>query len=243
MVTGIGITFFLLFISTFQWYYFAGAILSLGGLWVRIQKIDLPFIQPGLIRDKGYRQLLYMSFLGFATHFAILIVMPLMLQHVFGRNPTAVGFIIFPGAMLSAVAAIYVGRLIDRYGNMRVMFLAHLLLIISTIIFYFLSPQSEYMIMLAYMFTSFGFSSLSSSTTNEVSRVMSKELIASGIGMKQLTHFVGSASGSVLGGIIVEMGGADFAVHSFQHTFLVLIGIMLLSLFLLCLYKKRITHH
>ncbi|TMU83947.1 MFS transporter [Bacillus sp. BHET2] len=242
LLTGIGITFFLLFISTFHWYYFAGAVVFFGGLWVRIHKIDIPFIQPSLIRDKGYRQILYMSFLGFVTHFAILIVMPLMLQHVFGKNPTAVGFIIFPGAMLSAVAAIYVGRLIDKYGNIRVMFLAHILLILSTVIFYLLSPQSEYMIMLAYMFTSFGFSSLSSSSTNEVSRVMSKELTASGIGMKQLIHYVGSASGSVLGGIIVEMGGADFPVRSFQNTFMVLIGLMTLSLFLLFRYQQRIKH-
>nr|WP_269146712.1 MFS transporter [Rossellomorea vietnamensis] len=232
-------TFFLLFISTFHWYYFAGAIIFFGGLWIRIHKIEIPFIQPSLIRDKGYRQILYMSFLGFVTHFAILIVMPLMLQHVFGKNPTAVGFIIFPGAMLSAVAAIFVGRLIDRYGNIRVMFLAHILLIVSTVLFYLLSPHSEYMIMLAYMFTSFGFSSLSSSSTNEVSRVMSKELTASGIGMKQLIHYVGSASGSVLGGIIVEMGGADFPVSSFQNTFLVLIGLMTVSLLLLLLYRRH----
>ncbi|MDX8345414.1 MFS transporter [Rossellomorea sp. YZS02] len=239
-LTGIGITFFLLFISTFHWYYFAGAAVFFGGLWIRIHKIEIPFIQPSLIRDKGYRQILYMSFLGFVTHFAILIVMPLMLQHVFGKNPTAVGFIIFPGAMLSAVAAIFVGRLIDRYGNIRVMFLAHILLIVSTVLFYLLSPHSEYMIMLAYMFTSFGFSSLSSSSTNEVSRVMSKELTASGIGMKQLIHFVGSASGSVLGGIIVEMGGADFPVSSFQITFLVLIGIMTVSLLLLLIYRRHV---
>ncbi|BCB06032.1 MFS transporter [Bacillus sp. KH172YL63] len=242
LLTGIGITFFLLFISTYQWIYFAGAVISLGGLWFRIHRIEIPFIQPALIRNKGYRQLLYMSFLGFATHFSILIVMPLMLQHVFGKNPTAVGFIIFPGAMLSAVAAIYVGRLIDHYGNIRVMFLAHILLIVSTILFYLLSPQSEYMIMAAYMFTSFGFSSLSSSSTNEVSRIMPKELTASGIGMKQLIHFVGSASGSVLGGIIVESGGADFPVSSFQHTFLVLILLMILSLILLFTYQQRIKY-
>ncbi|WP_064092037.1 MFS transporter [Rossellomorea aquimaris] len=241
LLTGVGITFFLLFISTFHWYYFVGGIVFLGALWIRMNKITLPFIQPALIRDKGYRQLLYMSFLGFATHFAILIVMPLMLQHVFEKNPTTVGFIIFPGAMLSAVAAIYVGKLIDRYGNMKVMLFAHILLILSTIIFYFLSPINEYMIMLGYMFTSFGFSSLSSSSTNEVSRVMSKDLIASGIGVKQLTHFVGSASGSVLGGIIVEMGGATFEVNAFQNTFLVLIGLMTVSLLLLGLYRKHIT--
>ncbi|MGG3913869.1 MFS transporter [Rossellomorea vietnamensis] len=240
LMTGIGITFFLLFISMFHWYYFAGAVVFFGGLWIRIHKIEIPFIQPSLIRDKGYRQILYMSFLGFVTHFAILIVMPLMLQHVFGKNPTAVGFIIFPGAMLSAVAAIFVGRLIDRYGNIRVMFLAHILLIVSTVLFYLLSPHSEYMIMLAYMFTSFGFSSLSSSSTNEVSRVMSRELTASGIGMKQLIHYVGSASGSVLGGIIVEMGGADFPISSFQNTFLVLIGLMTGSLLLLLLYRRHV---
>jgi MFS transporter, DHA2 family, metal-tetracycline-proton antiporter len=239
VLTGLSVTAFLLFLSTFNWLFFLAGILLLGLLWFRINRADLPFIQPDLVKDKRYRLLLYISFLGFLTHFAILLLMPLMLGNIFSKTASSIGFIIFPGAMFSAVAAIYVGRLIDRYGNITVLIGAHLLLMISTVIFYFLAPVSEYWIMIGYMFTSFGFSSLSSSSTNETSRILSKEYVGSGIGMKQLTHFVGSASGSVVGAILLEWYGQTFTTGDFQRAYLALIAVMTASFVILFIYKRQ----
>lgn len=241
LLTGLTVTSFLVFISTLQWYYALIGLVLMGLLWLRINRMDLPFIQPMLLKNKGYRTVLYMSYLGFTTHFAILVLMPLMLQHVFSKNPTSVGLIIFPGALLSAVAAIYVGRLIDRYGNIKIMLMAHVLLTVSTVIFYFLSPMSEYMIMFGYMFTSFGFSSLSSSSTNEVSRILPDEHIGSGIGLKQLLQFVGAATGPVIAGIFLELAGRSYSVESFQNTFLVITGLMTLSCLIFIIYSKKIV--
>ncbi|KGX90665.1 MFS transporter [Pontibacillus marinus] len=241
LLTGLTVTSFLIFISTLQWYYALGGTLLTGLLWLRINRMELPFIQPKLLKNKGYRTILYMSYLGFTTHFAILVLMPLMLQHVFSRNPSMVGLIIFPGALLSAVAAIYVGRLIDRYGNIKIMLMAHVLLTVSTLIFYFLSPISAYMIMFGYMFTSFGFSSLSSSSTNEVSRILPDELIGSGIGFKQLIQFVGSATGPVIAGIFLELAGRSYSVESFQWTFLFITGLMTLSCVIFFIYSRKLA--
>ncbi|WP_409253023.1 MFS transporter [Bacillus sp. SCS-153A] len=241
VLTGLSVTAFLLFLSTFNWIFFLAGTLLLGLLWLQINRSSLPFIQPALIKDKRYRLLLYISFLGFLTHFAILLLMPLMLGSIYSKAPSSIGFIIFPGAMFSAVAAIYVGKLIDRYGNINVLFGAHALLLVSTLFFYFLSPLSEYWIMAGYMFTSFGFSSLSSSSTNEASRILSKEYVGSGIGMKQLTHFVGSASGSVVGAILLEWHGQGFTTGDFQRAYLALIGFMGISLVLLLVYNRRVN--
>lgn len=239
LLTGSAVTSFLLFISTFNWLYFVGGVIVGGLLWLRLTKTKIPFIQPDLFKNQGYRMLLYMSYLGFTTHFAILLLMPLMLQNVFDKGPSIIGYIIFPGAMLSAVAAIYVGKMIDRYGNMKVIYLAHFLLLFSTIVFYFLSPINEYMTMFGYMFTSFGFSSLSSSTTNEVSRILPSSQTATGIGMKQLVQFVGSASGAVFGGILLEINGLTYSPESFQLTYLFLLVIMIVSLGAAFFYAKK----
>ncbi|WP_349408946.1 MFS transporter [Pseudalkalibacillus sp. SCS-8] len=239
ILTGLTITSFLLYISTREWYYIGLFFILAYALWMRITRVKIPFIQPNLLQNKGYRKILYISFLGFCTHFAILLLMPIMLEQVFEKSPSLVGMIIFPGAMFSAFAAIYVGRLIDRYGNIRVMVWATFLLGLSTLIFGFLSPFSAYMIMFGYMFTSFGFSSLSSSSTNEVSQILPKEQVAAGIGMKQLTQFVGSATGAVLGGILLELSGGPYTVFDFQFTFFTTSVLMLIAFAFLWLYRKN----
>ncbi|TLS35036.1 MFS transporter [Pseudalkalibacillus caeni] len=241
ILTGLGVTSFLLFTSTFNWYYLIAGGLFIFLLWQRINRTDLPFIQPELIKNGNYRKILYVTYIVFCMHFALLFLMPLMLQHVYGKNPAVVGLIIFPGAMLSAVAAVFVGRLIDTYGNLKVMILAHLLLITAALIFYFLAPVNEYMIMLGYMFVSFGFSSLSSSSTNEVSRFLPRNLVSAGIGMKQQMHYIGSASGSVLAGILLEIGDASFTVSSFKLAFLILLLLMVISSSILYRYSKKIV--
>jgi DHA2 family metal-tetracycline-proton antiporter-like MFS transporter len=239
ILTGVTITSFLLFISTRDWYFIASFIILAYILWLRISRVDIPFIQPKLIQNSGYRKILYISFLGFCTHFAILLLMPIMLEQIYGKSPSSVGMIIFPGAMFSAVAAIYVGRLIDRYGNIRVMVYAALLLGISTLIFGFLSPINEYMIMVGYMFTSFGFSSLSSSSTNEVTQILPKEQAGAGIGLKQLTQFVGSATGAVLGGILLEFNDDTYTVFDFQFTFFTMAVLMFIAFIFLLRYRKK----
>ncbi|KIL52821.1 MFS transporter [Jeotgalibacillus campisalis] len=239
LLTGGAVTSFLLFVSTFQFLFLGSfVILALLLAW-RITHTDIPFIQPELLSNRSYRLIVYLSYIGFTLHFALLVLMPLMIGQVFNLSATMVGLIIFPGAMLSAVAAIYVGRLIDEYGNIRVMLLSQILLLISALIFTFLSPYSVYMIMIGYMFTSFGFSSLSSSTTNEISRILPKDQVATGIGMKQLSQFVGSASGAVLGTTILEWRNATYSVASFQWAYASLIILMTLSTVLFFIYRKR----
>ncbi|QPC47809.1 MFS transporter [Mangrovibacillus cuniculi] len=238
VLTGTGVTSFLLFISMNDWWLLAIALVLFSAVWFRIHQTDEPFIRPELLRMSGYRYILYMSFIGFTTHFALLIAMPLMLQFVFNQAPSSVGLIIFPGAMVSALAAGFVGRMIGKFGNVYVMLIANACLWVSAIMFYFLSPIHESFIALSYMLTSFGFASLSSSSTNEVSMILSPEQVASAIGLKQLTQFVGSASGAVLGALLIELGGAGYPVSAFQMTYVALIGITTLSIILLFSYAR-----
>ncbi|QHT48313.1 MFS transporter [Halobacillus sp. ACCC02827] len=238
-LSGSSATFFLLYISSFSTGYLLGGLLTAALLWLRINKTDTPFIQPELLADAQYRKILILSFLGFTLHFAVLFLMPVMLEQVYGQSAAAIGFFIFPGAILSAVAAIFIGRMIDAYGNIRVLILSQLLLSIAALAYFLLAGLHPSMIMIAYMFTSFGFSSLSSSSTNEVSQILPKEQIGAGIGLKQQIHFIGSATGSVLAGILLEMRHAPYGKEDFDLPFGMLVFLMTLSFSIFLLYAKK----
>ncbi|MGI8313551.1 MFS transporter [Halobacillus mangrovi] len=239
LLSGASATMFLLYISTFNSLYLLVGLISAALLWWRLNRIETPFIQPELVLNRPYRRIVFMSYIGFTLHFAVLFLMPIMLEQVYDRGAAAIGFIIFPGAILSAIAAIYVGRLIDAYGNLKVLFLAHGLLMISALIFFFFAGVSPYMIMIAYMFTSFGFSSLSSSSTNEISRILPSAQIGTGIGLKQQIHFIGSATGSVVAGILLELNKQPYTAADFRIPFGLLIVLMAASSSILFLYSKK----
>lgn len=48
-----------------------------------------------------------------------LFLMPLALAHLFDKSAMAIGLMIAPGAILSTFLTRFVGRWIDRYGNVR----------------------------------------------------------------------------------------------------------------------------
>jgi DHA2 family metal-tetracycline-proton antiporter-like MFS transporter len=219
VLTALSVTGLLLFLSTFSYVIFISSMILLAILWRHIHKMKMPFIQPGLLKDHQYIKLLFIGFTAFITHFSTLFLMPLILTTVFEKDPAEVGMIIFPGAILSAVAAQFIGRLIDRFGNSPVIIFGQMFLLVATGLFAFLSTLSPYFILITYMFMSTGFSALTSSITNEVSRILPKEEIGSGMGMAQLVQFFGGAFGVTLTGLLITLQNESSAEVIYRNVF------------------------
>ncbi len=209
LLTGISVTGILLFLSSFSVLILIVSIVLLLVLWRHIHRIEMPFIQPKLLKNKQYMKLLSIGFFVFLTHFSTLFLMPIILTVVFLKNPAEVGFLIFPGAILSAVAAQFIGRLIDKFGNLPLIITGQILLLVATLLFSLTATISPYYILFTYMFMSTGFSALASSISNEISRILSREELGAGMGMGQLIQFFGGAFGVTITGIALTML-ADF---------------------------------
>lgn len=211
LLTGGGVTSLLLYLSSFSLYLLCLSVLFFVVLVLYSNKKEDPFIRVSLFKNSRYVSILLVGLIAFMTHFAFLFVMPVMLSNLFQKEPATIGFVIFPGAMLSAFAAIYVGRWIDRFGNLPVMRAGLLSLLLSAILFSLFATKAFYMTAIFYMFTSIGFSSLTSSLANENSRILSKDEVGSGMGMLQLVQFFGGALGVAVAGLLIE-GQKAFAL-------------------------------
>jgi DHA2 family metal-tetracycline-proton antiporter-like MFS transporter len=243
LLTGLSVTGLLLFLTTFSFVILLSSIVLLVLMWRHIHKIDIPFIQPRLLKNKQYNRLLFIGFSAFITHFATLFIMPIILTVVFNKEPAEVGMIIFPGAILSAVAAQFIGRLIDRFGNIPMILFGKLLLIISTIMFALMSTISPYFILITYMFMSIGFSALTSSISNEITRILSFSEIGSGMGMAQLIQFFGGAFGVTLTGILLTMQEGLSAEMMYRNIFFGLTVLITCAICSFVLYHRtsRVT--
>ncbi|MEK3808061.1 MFS transporter [Bacillus sp. FSL H8-0547] len=203
LLTGLGVTGLLLFLSTLSVPLLIGSLAVLYLLWRHVHKVSMPFVQPSLFKNRQYVKLAASAFAGFILHFSALFMMPMILTELYEKDPAAIGLIIFPGAILSAVAAQFIGRLIDKFGNIPLISFGHVMLLISLLILSLFAGLSPYAIMIAYMFMSTGFSSLTSSIANEASRILPEDEIGSGMGLMQLIQFFGGAFGVALSGLLI----------------------------------------
>ncbi len=237
VLLGIGSTGLLLFLTSRLAAVLALGIAALAFFWIRIRRIAHPFVQPVLLRNRPYLLLTLLGITAYINNFAALFLLPQLLSHVFHLTPNESGFVLFPGALLSMLAANYIGRAIDRFGNEPLFRVAPWLLLAAGVLFALLGNLSHYAIMLFYSLLIISFSALNASVSNELSRVLPSEHIGSGMGLFQLLQFFSGAfsvalSSSVLGAYSpAELPGA------FTLLFWGMAGVSLLSLIVSLFYR------
>jgi DHA2 family metal-tetracycline-proton antiporter-like MFS transporter len=239
LLIGIGVTALLLFLTNYSIILLILGLGSLLLLWRRVNHVQNPFIQPALFKNRKYLDLLVMGFAAYVTHFATLFVMPIILAHLYGKSSSAIGLLIFPGAMLSAIAASYVGKMMDRYGNSVVIRAGHFILLLATVLYALLSGTSPYAFLFIYMLMSISVSAMTTSVSNEMSRILERDLIGAGMGMAQLTQFFGGAIGVALTGIaLVRQKSLPLSV-GYSNIFWGMSAMVVISLFVYIRYASR----
>jgi MFS transporter, DHA2 family, metal-tetracycline-proton antiporter len=205
ILTGLTVTGMLLFLSTFSYWILVGTVVFFAIWWKYLNKTEEPFIPLTLLRNKQYTKLLLINGSAFFINFSNLFLMPIILTNVFEKEPAELGLMIFPGAFIAVVAGIYIGRFIDRFGNAPLIIFGQLLLLIASILFAWLSAANPYFILFIYMIASVGFTAISSSISNEITRILPITQIGSGIGIAQLTQFFGAGLGVTISGLLITI--------------------------------------
>lgn len=204
ILLALGTTSLLLFTTNQKWIMLIAGLVALILFVMRIRKTPEPFVLPSLIANRPFLILVLLGMTGYICNFATLFLLPQILTQNFNFTPGNAGLIIFPGSLLAILASRQVGRVIDRYGNRTFLKYGPILLLISTILFALLIGHSWIGAMLTYMILSLAFTALSSCLSNEISRVLDRKYIGSGMGLYQLLQFFSGAFGVAIVAIALE---------------------------------------
>lgn len=219
LLIGIGTTGLLLFLTNRLWIVLVIGALALLLFWLRIHRASQPFVQPALFRNKPYMALSALGIVAYINSFAALFLMPQILSHQFGLTAGQSGLVLFPGALLAMLASNQIGKIIDRYGNHGLFRVMPWLLLASAVLFALFAGISFYSILLIYMLLSVSFSALTSSVSNEMSRLLPRDQIGAGMGLFQLTQFFsGAFSVAAAGAAIAWQQGVPY-MQAYSHIF------------------------
>ncbi|WP_239614595.1 MFS transporter [Cohnella mopanensis] len=195
LLAGVGTTSLLLFLTNQTWIALASGVVAVLLFIIRIRTAAQPFVQPALFRNRQYLSLSAVGIAGYICSFATLFLMPQILVNQFGLNAIEAGFVIFPGALLAMLISRRVGRIIDLQGNRSFIRYIPLLVLASVILFALFASTTYIAIIFIYMLLSVGFTILTSSISNEMSRILLPSQIGSGLGLFQLLQFFSGAFG------------------------------------------------
>lgn len=193
LLLGVGTTGLLLFLTSGLWVALVAGLVAIALFVRRIRSTPDPFVMPALFRNRSYLVLAAIGIASYLCSFATLFLLPQILTHRFGFSASHAGLVIFPGSLLAIFVSRSVGRIIDRYGNAGILRFAPLLVLTATVLFAFFAGRSWIAVMLIYMIMSLAFTTLSSSVSNEISRILPSSQIGSGMGLFQLLQFFSGA--------------------------------------------------
>ncbi|MBD2868239.1 MFS transporter [Paenibacillus arenilitoris] len=236
---GVGTTGLLLFLTNQSWPALAVGLVALALFVIRIRKAGDPFVQPALFRNRSYLLLSAIGIVAYLCSFATLFLMPQILVHHYGLSAVSSGLVIFPGSLLALILSRRVGKIIDRSGNAAIIRYIPFLLLASVVLFAWLSGTSYIAIMLIYMLLSVGFTFMTSSISNEMSRILDQRQIGSGMGLFQLLQFFSGAFGVAMtaSALTWQKGLPEAAAYS--NIYWALAVVVLLSIGCAYLYRKR----
>ncbi|MEK8132139.1 MFS transporter [Paenibacillus filicis] len=219
---------------SFLW--LAVGILSVAAHIWHLSRKNESFINPKLFAEPKYRKLLLVGFSILMLNLGNLFIMPLVLANLFKDSPLIIGLVIAPGAIFSAFLTRFVGRWIDRYGNIRVLIIGHVVLALVLIVFWANLDISPAVILIGYLFFSPAASASLASLNNETSRILPSNLIGSGMGFMQLIQFFGGSFSVAFCGMLLDYQKKGSLVHAYETVYAVLIAVSICSLILLFRY-------
>ncbi|MGW9018785.1 MFS transporter [Priestia megaterium] len=210
---------------------------------IRIRKVVIPFVQPELFCNRSYLLLIAVGIGSYICNFSTLFLMPQILIKLFGLNAALSGLIIFPGSLLAIIVSRKVGQVIDFQGNKNILRFIPSLILISTILFALFLTISYITILLIFIPLSVGFTAISSSVSNEITRLLPKSQISAGLGLYQLLQFFSGAYtiGIFANVLSLERRSAISSVYSSLYW-----GLSVVMLLVICcsyLYRKQFSKH
>ncbi|MFC4099411.1 MFS transporter [Paenibacillus xanthanilyticus] len=230
LFAGIGTTGLLLFLTSQAWYWLGAGLAAIFLFVVRIRIAKDPFVQPSLFRNGRYLTVSAVGIGAYLCSFATLFILPQILVHQFELTASQAGFIIFPGSMLAMILSRSVGRIIDRYGNRLIIRAIPLLMLASVVLFALFAARSYWAIVFIYMIMSVGFTFLSSSVSNELSRLLPGSQVGSGLGLFQLLQFFSGAFGIAATATALEWQHARTLAAAYGSIFWGMVAIVLLAM-------------
>jgi DHA2 family metal-tetracycline-proton antiporter-like MFS transporter len=202
-----------------------------------LKRAKITFINPQLLSMAGYRKLVAIGFFILVLNLGNLFLMPLALDNLFHESALKIGLFIAPGAIFSAFCTRFVGRWIDRYGNLRFLLIGHGVMAAVMAVFAMNLSSSPAIILLGYLCFSPAFSATMASLNNETSLILPRTWIGSGMGLLQLIQFFGGSVSVAVCGLLLHAKRNLLPATAYQHVYGVLLVVCLCSLGVLLWYR------
>ena len=239
-------------------YLVAGSCMLAAFIWWEL-KTDNPILDLRLFRRSTFSLGVASQFLTFVGLQSVLFLMPLYLQNILAYSPRAAGLVMAPGAICMAAMGSISGLLSDRFGWRPFTVGGLAIAVIGLIALSFVSDSTSLWVLVpALILVSSGLATFYSPNTSSVLSAATREQYGAILGFLNLVRNAGNVTSVASATLIVTttMGALDFSptldalrgqtdgigdafTLGLHYAFLIMTGVIFLSIFLSAFQKPR----
>lgn len=209
---------FLAFITLGLWRILPFSIAIFIWFLVHIQKSDTPFLSPSMFKNRPYRNMNITVFIFSSLSYSVNFMIPLMLRAIYDFGAMNIGLVLFPGAIMGAIASVVGGRFIDRVGGIPILYTSMTLLLTGILFLSTFSGLNPWIIVLSLTVCYIDSSLFMASSSHSVSSTLSMEHQGIGMGIYNLFFFMSAAISAALTGKVLDLTRGHTPINIFNSS-------------------------
>ncbi|PEB73184.1 MFS transporter [Bacillus thuringiensis] len=169
-----------------------------------MKRAESPFIDIELFTNKPFLRLIAVGFIINVALCASLLLLPLLLGRGHGLSPFVIGIVLFVASLFGIVSSFITGKIIPAFGNVRMMYVASVVMIIGFLILGIIPDGNLLFILFAVILTFMSYSAIQVSLNTFIPKTLNPAKVGVGLGLYNLINFFGMAFGPAVASKIME---------------------------------------
>ena len=194
---------------------------------VRMKNAENPFIDIELFTNKPFLRLIAVGFIINVALCASLLLIPLLLGREHSLSPFVIGIVLFVASLFGIVSSFITGKIIPAFGNVRMMYVASVVMIIGFLILGIIPDGNLLFILFAVILTFMSYSAIQVSLNTFIPKTLNPAKVGVGLGLYNLINFFGMAFGPAVASKIME------STNSYRLNFSLIVILISAHFFLL----------
>ena len=154
-----------------------------------MKRTESPFIDIELFTNKPLLRLIAVGFIINVALCASLLLLPLLLGRGHGLSPFVIGIVLFIASLFGIVSSFITGKIIPSFGNVKMMYVASVVMIIGFLILGIIPDGNLLFILFAVILTFMSYSAIQVSLNTFIPKTLNPAKVGVGLGLYNLINF------------------------------------------------------
>lgn len=220
----------MLFITNFNWWYLAGALVVIAIFALYIKNAKNPLVDKKFFQNKRYASFLFIVFVMYMIQFGYIFTFPFIMEQIYHFELDTTSLLLIPGYLVAVIVGALSGKIANFLNSKQAIITAIALIVLSLFLPAFAVGQHVSIFVISMIFFAGSFALMYAPLLNEAIRTIDVNMTGVAIGFYNLIINVAVSVGIAIASALIDLQSLNFpgntALTSHFGVILAILGVM-----------------